>query len=128
MHVVAVTHPGRVSGAVGGTFLVVVLAFTVHVVAGILTSAVLLFASVVTTSTSGVVTVAGQLVPMVQLEYPLPFQYDSVPVAVTDGFDPPIPDSADTWSVKPVTRTRYPAQPDGVLRFAGNRPIVTVPR
>ena len=106
MQVFVPTQPGRTSGAVGGTFLVVEVVFTVHVVAGIFTSAVLLSDSVVTTSTSGVVTVAEQFVPIVQLEYPVPFQYDSVPLAVTEGLDPPIPDSADTWSVKLVTRIK----------------------
>src|SRR5437764_4491506 len=70
-HVFAPTQLGSVSGAAGGTFLVVGWAFTVHVSWGILTSTVPTPVTVVTTSTVGVVTVAGQVEPMAHVVYPV---------------------------------------------------------
>src|SRR6266540_3193530 len=66
-----------------------------------------------------------------RLVYPVPFQYWIVPAAVTAGAAVLTPASAVTESVKPVTRTRYPAHPLGTwagARPAGSPASVSVPR
>src|SRR5438132_4134145 len=126
VHRLVPTQAGSVSGADGGTFLVVVAVPTVQVAAGIRTSTVP-GPQMVTMSIRGVVTVAGQLVPIVQVVYPAPFQYESVPVAAAAGFDPPTPDSAEAESLKFVTWTSDPFQPAGAGRLAGKPPTVKAP-
>lgn len=83
--------------------------------------------SAVVTVTAVVVMVAGQLVEIVHVAYPLPVQYLIVPVAVPAGAANPTPASAVTWSLKPVIWTRYPSQLALGDTPEGNEPRFTVP-
>jgi hypothetical protein len=107
--------------------LVVVALLTVHVWGGSSTWTLPLPPTTATTLIRGVVKVAGQSVPIVQVVYPAPFQYESVPLAVAVGFAPPTPDSADVESVKFVTWISEPFQPAGPGTVAGKPPNVNVP-